>query len=220
VKGVSLSQHYDKRASSFGRDYRACDYHSKWSFLQRQQVILNWVCHLRGRRILDVGCGPGLFAAELANENFLAGLDISERMLSFAKETLRPIRGEGLKLPFQNESFDVVLAVEVLQHIESLDIFLKELNRVAKQEGQLVLSSLNPNSILHRALGRLGSTKYNLCFYSLTKISAALAAWDWRVKEARFIGFPLPITWKVTPEEPQCSPFAASWAVSFERTKA
>jgi len=101
--------------------------------------------------ILDVGCGFGGTIASL-NENHqqmnLVGLNIDERQLARAREqviaaknnTIRFQQGDACKLPFADNSFDVVLAVECIFHFSSREQFFKEAYRVLKPNGYLALS--------------------------------------------------------------------------------
>ena len=83
-----------------------------------------------GQRILDCGCGFGGTIASL-NERFsdlqLVGLNIDDRQLDRAREQVQPqnnnqiefIQGNACELPFEDNSFDVVLAVECIFHFPS-----------------------------------------------------------------------------------------------------
>ncbi len=103
-----------------------------------------------GMRILDVGCGFGGTIAHL-NENFsdlnLTGLNIEERQLERARKIVLPrsdntiqfVQGDACKLPFADDSFDVVLAVECIFHFPDRLEFFKEAKRVLKKGGNLTL---------------------------------------------------------------------------------
>lgn len=85
----------------------------------------------RGKRVLDVGCGGGILAESLAREGaVVTGIDPSEKSLTAAREHARQ---EGLSIDYRlgtaeqlasgnsAEAFDLVFAVDVLEHVESLD---------------------------------------------------------------------------------------------------
>ena len=95
--------------------------------------------------ILDLGSGPGYFAnASIGQKASTFCLDISLRNLLSIKaredSTLSLINAEAEKLPFNNESFDKVLCSEVLEHIKADKAALKEISRILKPGGILVMS--------------------------------------------------------------------------------
>lgn len=104
-----------------------------------------------GLRVLDVGCGFGGTIASL-NERIapldLTGLNIDERQLERARRvvcarednSVRFVEGDACALPFEEGSFDVVLAVECVFHFPSRLEFLREAARVLAPRGRLVIS--------------------------------------------------------------------------------
>jgi SAM-dependent methyltransferase len=109
-----------------------------------------------GLRILDVGCGFGGTIGHL-NERLsgceLVGLNIDERQLVRARElvtarpgnTVRFVQGDACALPFDDASFDVVMAVECIFHFPSRKTFFSEARRVLRPGGTLALSDFVVN---------------------------------------------------------------------------
>jgi ubiquinone/menaquinone biosynthesis C-methylase UbiE len=108
-----------------------------------------------GQKILDAGCGFGGTLASL-NENFspidLTGLNIDPRQIARAKTKLqlRPgnrlsfVEGNACAMPFPDQSFDVVLAVECIFHFSDRKKFFAEVRRVLKPGGILAISDFVP----------------------------------------------------------------------------
>jgi ubiquinone/menaquinone biosynthesis C-methylase UbiE len=104
---------------------------------------------LRGKRVLDVGCGKGRFARVfLAQEPEaeLWGLDISEEMLRFAPEGMRTRAGSMTELPFADEFFDGAYATESLEHAVEIDKAVSEICRVVKPGGRIAVIDKNADS--------------------------------------------------------------------------
>jgi SAM-dependent methyltransferase len=101
----------------------------------------------RGQSLLDLGCGTGgflLWARELGSFERVCGVDVSADAVEFtgkaipeADVRLAPLR----ELPFEDDSFDVALCNNVLQHVEEDDVeaSLAEVRRVLKPDGALVI---------------------------------------------------------------------------------
>src|ERR1700730_11103050 len=99
-----------------------------------------------GERVLDVGCGEGRFAAELARSGArVVGIDVAEEPLRRARELypeldVRLVDAQG-GWKLADASFDVVWAGEVIEHVADTAAWLSEVRRVLRSGGRLLLST-------------------------------------------------------------------------------
>jgi len=98
-----------------------------------------------GGRILDIGCGVGQVVGRLIQLGFEAhGVDVAEANITRAsKISPRCVLYPGTTLPYPDNFFDAVGALNVLEHVESPESFISEAVRVCKPAGKIVLSSPN-----------------------------------------------------------------------------
>ena len=93
-------------------------------------------------RILEVGCGTGVFAARLCSENpdaELLAIDQSSRFVELTAERGVPARQADIQhLPLEDASYDVVVAMWMLYHVPDLDRGLAECRRVLRPGGLFV----------------------------------------------------------------------------------
>jgi len=103
------------------------------------------------KKILDVGCNYGEIEKILSLKNNIIGIDVDKKALKIAKKTIKNakfIEASATKLPFGNQCFDVVICLAVLEHIKEDNKAIKELSRVLKKGGELLLAVPNENAEL------------------------------------------------------------------------
>ncbi|HWX96304.1 MAG TPA: class I SAM-dependent methyltransferase [Solirubrobacteraceae bacterium] len=161
-------------------------------FATRVRFLLGDVA--AGERVLDVGCGEGRFAAELAGAGAeVVGIDVAEEPLRRARELhpqldLRVVDGEGA-WDIPDASFDVVWAGEVIEHVADTAAWLSEVRRVLRSGGRLLLSTPAHGrlSMLRLALSRRALAEHfdprgdHLRFYTRDSLRELLE--DFRFQE-------------------------------------
>ena len=105
--------------------------------------------HVRGKAVLDAGCGVG-WAAELllaSGARTVTGVDIAPEAIAAAqaRQTAATfVIGDFVELPFGDDSFDIVVCFEALEHVHDTGRALDEFVRVLRPDGVLFVSSPNP----------------------------------------------------------------------------
>src|SRR5688572_19310330 len=111
---------------------------------RRHDAILSFLGSLgkTNLRILDVGCGPGWYTDKLARFGNVTGLDLSEDAIEMARTRfphITFIAGNIYDQWLPAEHFDVVVSLEVIDHVEDSLIFLERIERALKPGGHLIL---------------------------------------------------------------------------------
>lgn len=130
------------RLDEYARMYALED--TYWWFQGRQAIIsalLKVYLPFKPRpgRVLDVGCGTGLTMERYAELKPI-GLDFSTEALRFCRSrgTTRVLRGDVCRLPFPDNYFDLVFALDIMEHVERDDLMIQEIRRVLRPGGCLI----------------------------------------------------------------------------------
>jgi len=116
-----------------------------WFFVARRRILTRLLDDLMtgvsGTSILDVGCGTGATMSLLERYGEVTGIDISSKALAYCQEQGRSrlCLADGQSIPFSDGSFDLVTALDLLEHLEREDAGLREAWRVLKNGGYAVL---------------------------------------------------------------------------------
>ncbi|MHC1727523.1 MAG: class I SAM-dependent methyltransferase [Syntrophobacteraceae bacterium] len=148
------------------------------------RLLLELVCPGRGERILDVGCGTGIFTRDLLEAGSrVTGLELSFPMLLRAgkKAAGRPfqmVRGDMRRLPFTDDCFDKSISVTAVEFLDEAQAGVGELFRVTRPGGVVVvatLNSLSPWAVRRKAAGKEGHAIFKEArFRSPAELSALM----------------------------------------------
>ena len=116
---------------------------------------------VRGRDVLDVGCGTGRHSVRLAAAGArVTAMDFSDEMVACARrkplwDSVRFITHDLAEpFPFERETFDIVLNCLVLEHIADLAALLREMRRVCRAGGFVLISAMHPAMLLRGVQAR------------------------------------------------------------------
>src|SRR5215207_11672660 len=120
---------------------------SHWWYTGRRKIIASFIEDICSRvrdrrpRILDVGCGTGANLLMLSKYGDAEGVDVSEDALAFCRERgLDKVKlGAGEELPYDDGTFDLVTAFDVVEHMDDDLAGLKEMRRVLRPGGRVLL---------------------------------------------------------------------------------
>src|SRR4030042_1616346 len=138
---------------------------------------------IEGKSVLDIGIGEGFFSRLCIQKKAKTiSLDFADPMIQYHKENnpdFTLVQADAQYLPFKNESFDTVLALDVIEHLPSPSAFLNELTRVLKKSKFKILTfNTFSENILYKVLdptifrflpGFLKAYKWRSAYFLLEK---------------------------------------------------
>jgi ubiquinone/menaquinone biosynthesis C-methylase UbiE len=133
----------EKVAAQLEAVYRTAD------VMRRRRLALEALAAQPGDVVLDLGCGPGFYVADLLDtigpEGAVTGVDPSPAMLEMTRRRVdghanaRVLEGQATALPVGDGEFDRLLSVQVFEYLDDVGAALAEVRRVLKPGGRLVL---------------------------------------------------------------------------------
>jgi len=158
VSDENLRDVYDRRALEY-------QYHGPQGPPSRKQrgILKHWQ-GLAGLRLLEVGCGDGPYLAWASRQETagVVGADISPLILREARGRVtqeghagivRLAAADAVSLPFADASFDRLLATQVIEHVPRHEAALREMRRVLRPGGELVISTDHRDNRVTQILG-------------------------------------------------------------------
>jgi 2-polyprenyl-6-hydroxyphenyl methylase/3-demethylubiquinone-9 3-methyltransferase len=143
-------EYYDLNAEKWwkeGETLHLLNHFNKARFKFAANYVLNW----ENLKVLDVGCGGGLACETLAKLGAdVSGIDLSENSIKVAKNHAGQSQlkvdyqqGAAEGLPYESNSFDVVLCFDVLEHVSNLEKVISEVHRVLSHGGIFLFDTIN-----------------------------------------------------------------------------
>lgn len=142
------------------------DLAAEWWRPEGELAALHWLARSRGELVpppprpdavlLDVGCGGGLLAPHVSGYRHV-GVDLSETALAVAADHgVETHHSDVADLPFEDATFDVVVAGEVLEHVHDLGATVAEAARVLRPGGTVVIDTINDTRAARLTLVTIG----------------------------------------------------------------
>ena len=118
-----------------------------WWYVARRKIIFDWVFRTLSDHptpcVLDVGCGTGFNVEYLRGYGYshVTGLDFSNESLVFcrSRNLKNLVCSDGARPPLRHESFDVIMALDLIEHLDDDVQALQEFGRLLKFDGSLII---------------------------------------------------------------------------------
>ena len=139
---------------------------------------------IKGKSLLDIGCADGTTTRQIQKilpDARIIGIDYYKHAVDYArkrKSEIKFVHGDVHNLPFGENSFDIVTAIETLEHLENPKDCLKNINRILKKDGQFIMTTPNWPDKIYRI--------YNKTLASNHKQAHSSLGWSKLVKSAGF----------------------------------
>lgn len=166
----------------------------------QKKMVCDLCEDIKGKRLLEIGVGTGRFSIELAKKGAnMMSLDPANAMLQITKEKtyrnninnkISLIKGDGNNLPFKDCSFDGIICLHVLVHLPTYRDVLKEMRRVTKRNGFIIVNFPNPlsfylpSAIYVNMLNAFGKSIYG-GFFTKRKINETIEDAGFTIEEFR-----------------------------------
>ncbi|MFW9900372.1 MAG: class I SAM-dependent methyltransferase [Candidatus Thorarchaeota archaeon] len=129
------------------------------SFFKRvNQKFIKMLGNVKGKKILDIGCGRGNLSFYLAQKGaHVVGIDLSKNFIDFCKNEMKRLNLEidfrimNAQIPdFEDGSFDLIVGSRIVHHLPDIELFFRECKRILKRKGHIIfIEPLKKNPIVN-----------------------------------------------------------------------
>jgi len=138
LSNINTAEHWDAK-------YLKSNYKNRYT----EEIFDGIQKYLKGRRILDIGCGDGSITKKFNHLGYnIYGTDLSIVGLSKAKKKINSdtlVCSDVMNLPFKKNTFDFIVCTEVLEHLDCPDKAILQIVEVAKNNGRIFFSFPQPS---------------------------------------------------------------------------
>ena len=210
---MNIPREPDREGMQDNEAAQAYDRVSRWRvFALSRSIVLRSLANMKPRGLLvDIGCGPGYLAARIGKRYSslrVVGLDISGVMIKIARRNwplqrygAQFLAGDAHYLPFHDNSVDFVLSSLSLHHWSNAAVVFREINRVLKPGGQLLVFDLRRDAprlfyymlrlgqawlapgAIRRTNGAVGSFWASYTVSELEAMLSEIQLCEWQVKK-------------------------------------
>lgn len=157
-------------------------------------LVFELVNQLKPKEVLDFGCGVGWLSRILSNHGYhTVGIDTSDWLIKnavkLASQDSRFLTGDCMNLPFRDNTFDLILSVAILHHLNTKKA-LAECRRVTTKNARLMLmepNRLNPIAALGRKICPFDTRTKGEHPFSPGELKGILSAENWRVESCSYL---------------------------------
>lgn len=150
-----------------------------WFFKSRNDIIMNLIegtisdSNMKNVSILNIGVATGYTSVLLKEMGSITSIEFDEDCFNFTKEIEKDInlqRGSILDLDFDDNSFDIVCAFDVVEHVKEDNIAIKEMERVCKNDGHIFatvpafMSLWSQHDVINHHFKRYRQKQFNQLF--------------------------------------------------------
>lgn len=220
IEGDKIKEFYNSYADKITEKRFNSPYHlRRYAHLRQYEAFLKYI--KPGMKVLDAGCGEGVLSIMMARKGaIVVGCDLSQPNVQSAKKyaqtegikNIEFVEGDGENLPFEDNSFDLVVSSHVLEHLPDFDLGLREIMRVSKKRAIVAIPTiLNLCSLVQVGKGWFylkGPKSFLALFRGFGKMCWALILGKEGVNESygqegipHIFRFPWIMKWKIKKQE-------------------